>query len=290
MLLTALLACTSGGGVLALTDADNHAVARTLHVPVIEVAEQTDLSVHWDAVVQDLRCQDVAWDNPWMSLPKLDLTAEALLEAVETDALKSADLHGYVEVSLAGEQSPALLSDFSFFDTPVQTDAELLSGMTYLLSLETRDEEDVPARYASMAVLTPSPTSTTAEVHLPDGCGQLTLDVDFSAPLSLARISTITWSDLSQDAIGVPLDTRHLATLHVAHVDGMTAEEVAADYLSLDRLITRSWSVDIEDRVSVDLSELTDFDGVDDSGTWLLGLTSRYGEGYVPELLTVLSE
>ncbi len=306
MTLLVLLACTgadpdSGPPEAAtpgaLADANNYTFTGSLDAPTLVTASGTDVTVCWDEVAEDVRCQPL---DPLADIDNVGLIRFSNLEepeveaALATDTLQQADVSGYVERRTDGASMCAQLSEFSFLGTPIDVPAEYTAGAgTFLLLLAEGTTPGVGARM--LAFLEPTLGDTTTEVSVPSGCGVVDVAADLSSltPVPLADAPwSVDWSALTRDGQGNPVAAGDIDSLMLGFYAGATPEDLAARLFDLEADADALYTLPLTGATTADLADATGssgpFPGLSGDGTWLLAL--RCGSCYnpAPIFLTVL--
>lgn len=235
----------TGETVLYLTDADNHALSVEADVPVIAVEPQSDWQIHWDGVSTDLRCSPAEAAVTRLVMMKLDATAEEVQDGIEHGRLSQLSIQWQVWLDVTGAQSPGSVLDMGFFSALLDTPDELTADGTYLLlyeeasRIEGYDNQFLPVRTLSLALLVPESGAGVTDITLDDGCGMVTLTADFAAPVSLSGMDRIDWSGLTVDAFGNPLPDG-VSNLSLDHFADLEQDTLALDYLPMEQ-VSDSW-------------------------------------------------
>ena len=100
-------------------------------------------------------------------------------------------------------------------------------------------------------------------------------------------VPTLEWTSLTRDGLGNSLQLSTLDELVVLH-SPYTVQQAEANLLHLERDALESWTLPIEGP-SADLSKLvgaSPFEGVDEDGSWWLGLRCTTCTHPAPRFLT----
>lgn len=290
-MLPLLLACGGSSDTpLMLTDADNHTATQDFDIPIVSVEPLTDWEINWSGVGSDLRCEKGLVAEPALTITKFKLTPAELTEKIISSSLKQADFLGFAEAELSGTCGVIHATDLGISGTQVTVE-ELQDGFIYLLTYTDKGSLTTATRYLSLAILDPEAGGQTT-VMMEDGCGMMDASATFAEPVSIGAASRLDWSGLTLDALGTPMEPEVIDTLQVGYFSGLSPEDLEADYLTVESLVTQRWEIGVEGRTSISAEELADldrFDVSDGNGTWLLGLWGG-GISAMPRFLTVITE
>lgn len=301
-----LLACTGSkdddtGGTEAnvlLLDENNFSYTGDVDVPSITTASGQDIEICWDQVDANIQCHEV---DPVADIDNIGLarfpskTQEDVELGISLNSLLQADIDGYVEFNTDHSSTCTMLSEFSFFGTPIDVPSEYVAdGGTYMLMLTEGLEPGINAKVITF--LQPSLDSDNTRVDVPGSCGLL----DFSATLTdLTPVTmpaggpwVVDWSSLTVDGIQAPLVLSSVDRLMVAFYEGKTPEELQGQFLDLEIIMDRNYQLDLPGGTTADLADATGadgaFSGFDGDGTWLLALFCSRCYNPAPVFLSVV--
>lgn len=301
-----MLACSGKGGDSAascepgpykLTDANNFAYTGTLDAPSYPTAPATDITICWDQLTDDIQCHDVdpAADIDNIGLVRFPNLSEEDVEAgLSTDNLQQADISGYVEVANDGGTC-ANIASMSFFGTPIDVPSEYTAdGGTYLLLLTSGTVPGVGARM--IAFLDPTEGETATTVDVGSGCGSLdfTVDLDALTPMSVCNSGDVEfdWTGVTVDGQGNPINYMDIDQLMLGYYEGVTLADLESQFLDLELIATRKYTLALEGGTSANLADATDgtsnFSGFEGDGLWILALRCTQCSNPAPPFLTVL--
>jgi hypothetical protein len=275
----------------------NYAVETNLAVQVQVVQPNTNLTFDWSELTQDYlgRPVDPMNDVARLTLSMRELTPDGLLEELNGAPPEGATLLT-VDFPISQQTSCDLEGPWYVSGTQLQPgqltpffDANPLTGydpMKHTFSVMLHGS-DGPVRALSLFKLDAG--SSEDVVTLKNDSTTLTYAVDLEGkpPLLLplgdaAKALKVDWSQLANSA-------SRAFVIHYA----ASLPEIEADFLRWDRLEGERWEADVTDTRSVRLHELIDvkgdsFPGIDDTGTWLFGLSPADDFTGLPSYLTVL--
>ncbi len=302
LLLGSLAAC--GGddvecesGTILLQDSNNFNYQGSIDVPSITTASAMDLDICWEQLVSDIQCHDL---DPLEDIDNValirfpQLSQEDVEYGLSNDSLLQADIDGYVEYPTQGDTCTNL-SEFTFFgtviDVPEQYNEE---GGTYLLLLTTGTEVGVGARM--LTFLEPTSSSDNTTVDISAGCGVLDFEADLHSmetlPICTDGTWTVDWSELTLDGLGNELESDNIDHVMLGFYEGMTVDDLEAQFLDLELMATTLYELDLEGGSSADLGQASDgtsyFSGFSGDGVWILALQCSRCYNPAPLFLTVL--
>ena len=103
---------------------------------------------------------------------------------------------------------------------------------------------------------------------------------------------TLDWSQMKTNALGAEFKEGYITSAVVGHYT-QTPAELEANFLDLDRIATATYRADIPAGSVLDFTTLRDdsgaaFPGIDDTGTWLVGLICGNCRNPAPWYMTIL--
>lgn len=281
-----------------LFDENNFRYEGDVSVPSVTTVSGQDITICWDQIRGNIQCHDI---DPVIDVDNLGLarfpykTQADVEQGISLNSLLQADIDGYVEYNTDHVETCVQLSEFSFFGTPIDVPSEYVAdGGTYMLMLTEGLEPGINAKVITF--LQPSLDSDNTRVDVPDSCGLL----DFSAtltdlvPLTVPAAGpwVVDWSALTHDGIQAPLVLSSIDRLMVAYYEGKTPEELQGQFLDLEIIMDRSYTMDLPGGTVADLSKATGADGTfpgfEGEGTWLLALFCGRCYNPAPVFLSVV--
>ncbi len=300
MTLLTLLACTPLSGDLSLRDENNYLYSATMQAETVEVAAWQDARVDWSALSLDLQQRPVdptAIDR--ISLVRLNLDADAVLQSVADSSLNQADVIDYRLLDELSGRTEVLLSEMSIFGNPFEPERDLEvaeDGKTWILSLWDLDRNGRDDILTSM-ILRPTEESSTTEVAFTDSTASFGLVPDLHSGLPLetserAEGYSLEWSSLSRTGADLEYDPLLADRLVILRFDE-ELEAVESDFIALANNEAQAWRADIYGLSSLDLAEARTaqgeaFPGFDREGTWLVGVECTTCTNPVPMALAVV--
>jgi hypothetical protein len=230
-----------------------------------------------------------------VGLIRFPLLSQDDVEAgLSANDLQQSDVSGFVQVLPEPGDTCVLLSEFTFFGTPIDIAEEYTSaGGTYLLLLSPTTSLGVGTLV--LAFLAPTPGETTDRVDLEPGCGVLDLDVDLASVAPVPVCATgpwiADWSGLTRDGQGNDVALANVDSIRIGLYEGVTVEDLEAGFLNIETTATHLWTAPLDsDQTSIDLSEATEdgsaFSGFEGDGLWLFALRCSTCYNPAPLFLT----
>ncbi|MFN7143462.1 MAG: hypothetical protein ACK4YP_06795 [Myxococcota bacterium] len=279
-------------GSVPLGDANNFSYVGTLDAPSFAVAERADVSLSWERLATDLRCNGldpVADIDNTALLVFPYLTEEEVERGLSEDTMEQADLGVYLSYA-PGDATSVSLSQMSFFGTDAEIEAQFEAGSgTWLVLLTTGTSVAVGARM--LAFLTPTVDATAVAAEVDDGCAVLDFSADLAslAPVPVLRDGPwrLDWSALTRNGQGGAFVPTRVDGLMVARFDE-PVDALEASFLDLELLAEETWSYPVAGGTSADLGALAagGFPGFHGDGTWALALTCSTCPNPAPLFLT----
>ena len=295
-----------GANVVA-SERNDYSFFSKMTLSPVKVAPMSNLTFDWSALNEDFLGHpvntatdlDTAIMMIW-ALPRGEFEAD-----LNADALYTADLvvSPPLNLPLAGETSgqlhnfqingtglsPAMFNDYfdvtlyppatSTFIIAVQTGLDLGRGIRMLQAFDL----DASSTNTNVTLTNDSTKLTyVANLHnltmtgVPGGTPALTLD----------------WSQMKTNAMGAEFKEGYITSAVVGHYT-QTPAELEASFLDLDRIATATYRADVLAGSVLDFTTLRDengaaFPGIDDNGTWLVGLICGNCRNPAPWYMTIL--
>ncbi len=297
---------------VAVNDAQNYSFQAQLTVQSTTVKSGSELTFDWSRVTRDMRGREldplsgvdmlevIIWQNITeaelqrdMSSESIDLIHLLVPALVETgNAITSAslfDLKGPGGIELTREE---LLG---------YTDPESYPPESHVYSVLLA--EGLALGFGNLLIhfVRFDPDETNTEITITDDSTRLDYQVDLRSvekiglPAGASDI-VVNWSDdtlLTTNAIGKEFQPTGITGIMIGHYPDMTLEQIETGFLDIDRIAETLWTKTMDAGTRVTLSELVDeagepFTGIDDRGTWLLGLICGSCMSPAPWFLGVL--
>jgi hypothetical protein len=178
-----------------------------------------------------------------------------------------------------------------YFDATLYTPA----SASFIVGVQTGT--DLGRQLRMLQSFNLDPTSTNTNVVLKDDSTKLTYSANLH-DLTITGVPggtpalTLDWSQMTTNGLGRPFTQGVVTSAIVGHYT-QTPAQLEAQFLDLDRIAVATYRADITSGSVLDFSTLKDangasFPGVDDSGTWLVGLTCGNCRNPAPWYMTIL--
>jgi hypothetical protein len=183
-------------------------------------------------------------------------------------------------------------ADFNTFFDPAMFPS---SNFTYMIGAQTGTELGRGFRMLQTFNLDPASANTT--VALKNDSTRLTCSVSLrnltitGVPAGTAALS-LDWSQMNTNAMGAPFLEGVITRAVVGHYT-QTPEQLESKFLDLELIADKFYRADITSGSVLDFTTLRDdggasFTGVDDTGTWMVGLFCGNCQNPAPWYMTIL--
>ena len=295
------------GASIVANESNNYAFSSTITLPPVTVAPKTNLSFDWSGLTKDFLGHPLApaTDLGTAILMIWDLPLAQFETALNADALFTADLvvSPPLNLPLAGA-TMGRLHDFlvngtavtpemfdSYFDASLYTPA----NSTFIVGVQSgsdlgRDIRMLQAFHLDAASTVTSIALTNSSTKLSYSASLRRLTIT-GVPGGTAAL-TLDWSQMKTNALGAEFKEGYVTSAIVGHYK-QTPAELEAGFLDLDHLATATYRADIPAGSVLDFTTLKDangaaFPGIDDKGTWLVGLVCGNCRNPAPWYMTIL--
>ena len=310
------LGCSSGGDVqptmcfganVVASEKNDYSFHSTITLSPVTVAPMSNLTFEWGGLTKDFLGRSL---NPVTDLDTAIMMIWALPRAefeadLNADALYTADLvvSPPLNLPLAGETSgqlhnflvngtalsPAMFNDY--FDATLYTPA----NSTFIIAVQTG--LDLGRGIRMLQAFNLDASSTVTNVTLTNDSTKLTYAANLhnltitGVPAGTPAL-TLDWSQMKTNALGAAFKEGYITSAVVGHYT-QTPAELEAGFLDLDRIATATYRADVPSGSVLDFMTLRDengaaFPGIDDSGTWLVGLICGNCRNPAPWYMTIL--
>jgi hypothetical protein len=296
-----------GANVVA-SEANDYTFKSTITLPPVTVAPMSNLSFDWGGLHKDFlgRALNPAADLGAAIMMIWDLPLAEFETQLNADTLFTADLvvSPPLNLPISGITS-GRLHDFlvngtgvtpemfnAYFDAAKYTPANstfivaVQSGVELGRDIRMLQAFNLDASSSNMSVaLTDTSTKLAYTANLHD----LTIT---GVPAGTAAL-TLDWSGMKTNALGRAFTEGYVTNAVVGHYT-QTPGELEANFLDLDHSAVATYRAEIASGAVLDFTTLKDasgapFPGIDDSGTWLVGLICGNCRNPAPWYMTILS-
>jgi len=295
-----------GANVVASEQNDYRFTSQITLAPVT-VAPMSNLRFDWTGLTKDFQGHALtpATDLGMAIVMWWDLPLSEFEKELNEDALYTKDLifSPPISLELAGVTS-ANLYDFTvntttvtpeminpYFDASAYTPA----NSTFIVAVQTGI--DLGRQIRMLQAFNLDAGSSVTNIALTDDSTKLsyTANLHSLAPVGVPAGTpalTLDWSHMTTNALGREFTEGYVTSAVVGHYT-QTPAELEARFLDLDRIAIATYRADIPAGSSLDFTTLKDetggdFPGIDDSGTWLVGLVCGNCRNPAPWYMTIL--
>ncbi len=281
----------AGVTMLKANEVHNYGFTSALNFNLAYVKPNTELTLDWTGLSKDFLNHDV---NPLIDIDMVlilvwKMPPEELAIKMNQDVLAQADTAAFAMIYPEDMFTSASILQAQAFQNPL-TPEEIMPTFdpteydpnlyTYTIMTRTGTEtKGLGTRMIRAFKLDPSSTETTVTVD--NTSTTLTWDADLTSltptyvPPGSAAIS-IDWNDMTTTAMGTEFKPFKVGEVLVAHY-AETPAELESKFLDLKQIAIDEWRGTVEVGTSMVLSDLQNesgapFTGIDNTGTWLIGL------------------
>jgi hypothetical protein len=295
------------GASIVASEQNDYAFSSTITLPPITVAHMADLSFDWGALTKDFQGRPLApatdlgmalvmiWDLPIAEF-EATLNADELYPA---DLVVSPPLNLPLTGATSGKLYNFLLNGTAvtpemfklYFDAGLYTAA----NSTFLVGVQSGI--DLGRNLRMLQAFHVDAASTVTDIALTNASTKLTYSANLHS-LTIMGVPagtpmlTLDWSQMKTNALGHEFKEGYVTSAIVGHYT-QTPAELEAKFLDLDRIAMATYRADIPSGSVLDFTTLKDangaaFPGIDDQGTWLVGLTCGNCRNPAPWYMTIL--
>jgi hypothetical protein len=295
------------GANLMASESNNYAFSSTITLPPVTVKPMSNLTFDWGGLTKDFLghplnpATDIVMDVLMIwDLPRADFET-----ALNADALYPADLvvSPPLNLPISGATS-AQLHQFLVNGTAISSemfdayfDAALYPPETTTFLVGVQSGTDLGRDMRMLQALQLDAASTVTDVAITDSSTKLKYTANLHS-LTITGVPagtpalTLDWSQMKTNALGAEFKDGYVTRAIVGHYT-QTPAELEKKFLDLDRIATATYSADIGAGSTLDFTTLKDengasFPGVDDSGTWLVGLFCGNCRNPAPWYMSIL--
>jgi hypothetical protein len=306
---TVTVTCTNG--TMIANEANDYAFSSMIKLSPVSVTPMSNLTFDWSGITTDFLGQPVN--------PKTDLTTIFLLlvrlPAATFELQLNNDSFATSSIAItpppqfnppAGVTSANLFTDFTAGGEPITAanadpylDATMYmpTNSTFAIVAQTGTSLGTDIRMLQSFELDPSSTNTTVTFTNSSTMLQYTANLHSLDPTGVpagTAALTLDWSQLNTNALGEDItQTRtNIGNAIVGHYS-QTPAELESKFLDLQTIAEDLYTATIASGTVLDFTTLVDskgnsFQGIDSTGTWLVGLICSNCRNPAPWYLTVL--
>jgi hypothetical protein len=303
------------GANAVANEKNNYAFSSTFTLMPVTVKSSSNLSFDWGSLTTDFLMHPMSATADVNTVTVLifgpGIPLSDLAQKLNSDELTPQDVFVVPPPSImpSGGATTAMLYDFtlngaaqtpdtfnSFFD-PSKLDP---SSYSYMAAAASGTE--IGKNFRMLQTLKLDPTSSNTMVKLTNDSTKLSYNANLhgltitGVPANTAAI-TIDFSDMvnrmAKNALGATFKDGYITNAVVGHYT-QTPEELEKRFLDLNMIATSYYTGQLTSSTMVDLSTLTEqttganFPGIDDTGTWLVGLLCGNCQNPAPWYMTII--
>jgi hypothetical protein len=305
-----------GATTIVASEANDYQFSSTITLPPVTVKSMTNLKFEWGSLTHDFlgHSLNAVTNLNTVSAMIFQLPLSDVQKKLNDDTLKQGDLLTSVPASwpppgmTTNGATTANLYDFQINGTVITPDMYNSyfdptmyppSAYSYMFAAATGTELGKGYRMLQSFNIDPGSSATT--VTLKDDSTKLTCDVSLRN-LTIAGVTagtpalTIDFTDMvassKHNALGGTFMDGYITSAVIGHYT-QTPAELEEKFLDLDMIPTAYYSVDSSGGTVIDLSMAKEtktgaaFTGIDDTGTWLVGLICGNCRNPAPWYMTI---
>lgn len=299
-----------GGASITAATANNYAFSSTIKLPTVTVKSMSNLTFDWSAVSKDFLGHTLDGSSLNTALAMLwALKLSDLEDLLNRDELFTSDLGFSPPPSLpiSSSVTSAKLYDFTVNGNPVTPDEinTYFDGAvytpdiaTYLFGVQSGTELGRNMRMLQAFHLDAG--SSADKVTVTNASTQMTCQVSLrnltitGVPAGMPGLM-MSWQGMvdaqAPNALGGKFQEGYITSAIVGHFDE-TPEQLEKKFLELDTIAKKYYRADITAGSTLDFTTLKagaeSFPGIDDTGTWMVGLICGGCRNPAPWYMTIL--
>jgi len=287
---------------------NDYSFSSTITLPPVTVAQMSNLNFDWSGLTRDFEGHPLdptkdlglaivmSWSLPLAQFEK-DLNADALFTS-------QLILSPPLSLLLNGGLTSAHLYDFTINQTPVTPDminpyfdATMYPPASASFVVGVQSGTDLGRQLRMMQAFNLDATSTVTSVAITNDSTKLSYkanlhDLTITGVPAGTPALTLDWSKMQTNGLGRPFTDGYVTSAVVGHYT-QTPAELEGQFLDLDRIALATYRADISAGSVLDFTTLKDgtgasFPGIDDTGTWLVGLFCGNCRNPAPWYMTIL--
>jgi hypothetical protein len=296
-----------GPNVVA-SETNDYAFSSTITLAPVPVAQMSNLAFDWSGLTHDFEghALDPAKDLDLAIVMFWSLPLANFEKALNADALFTSDL--ILSPPLSLELTPGMTSahlyDFTINTTPVTPeminqyfDATMYpaANNTFIVGVQTG--VDLGRQIRMLQSFSLETGSSATNVALQNDSTKLSYNANLhdltitGVPAGTPAL-TLDWSHMTTNGLGRAFTEGYVTSAVVSHYT-QTPAQLETQFLDLDRIAVATYRADLAAGSVLDFTTLKDangaaFPGVDDSGTWLVGLLCGNCRNPAPWYMTIL--
>jgi hypothetical protein len=318
-------ACSSGGsgpqpmmcyGANPIaSEINDYSFTSTFTLPPVTVKSMSNLTIDWGSVTHDFLNHPLSAtaDINAVTVLIFKLPLAQVAPKLNSDTLTTDDVLVVPPPSLlpSGGQTSAMLYDLTLNGTPIPMDQfasyfdpSMLPPTMYSYMAAAASGTTIGSGFRMLQTFQLDSSSSNTMVKLTDDSTKMTYSANLHS-LTITGVPagnpalTLDWSKMVMDgaknALGAVFKDGYVTDAVVGHYSE-TPAELEAKFLDIDRIAmpNQYYTARLVSSTMLDFTTLKDmasgaaFPGIDDTGTWLLGLTCGNCRNPAPWYLTIL--
>jgi hypothetical protein len=295
-------------GAVVANEKNNYSFSSEITLNPVNVASMSNLAFDWSGLTRDFEGHEVSptTDLGLAVVMFWDLPLDQFEAKLNEDALYTSDLivSPPLSLPLSAGRTSAHLYDFTINTTPVTPDminpyfdaaAYPPSSASYLVAVESGTM--LGRNLRMMQAFNLDASSSTTAVSITNDSMKLAYTANFHdltptvVPSGTADLS-LDWSHMMVNGIGREFTPGDVTDAILGHYSE-TPAELEAKFLDLDRIALTTYRAAIPSGFVLDFKTLKDangasFTGIDNTGTWVVGLLCGNCRNPAPWYMTIL--
>jgi len=303
------------GTTIVASTANNYAFTSTMKLPPLTVKSMSNLTFDWGGVTKDFLAHPINASNSLdtMSLLVFQLPLAELETKLNADTLSQQDVYqvpppSWPASGAAGATTSAQLYTFTAnglaipqADFDRATDPAMFDRSMFTFMAAASHGLVIGEGFRMLQTFHIDAGASSTTVALKDDSTQLTCQVSLRN-LTITGVTagtpalTMSWQNMvdtgATNALGSVFKDNYVTSAIVGHFTE-TPEQLEKKFLDLDMIATKYYRADITNNGMLDFTTLRTeggeaFPGVDDTGTWMVGLICGNCRNPAPWYMTIL--
>jgi hypothetical protein len=303
------------GTTIVASTANNYGFTSTMRLPPLTVKSMSNLTFDWGGVTKDFLGHPIGGANTLdtMSLLVFQLPLAELETKLNADTLSQQDVYQVPPASwpasgAAGATTSAQLYTFTANGLAVPqadfdraTDPAMFDRSMFTFMAAASHGLVIGEGFRMLQTFHVDAAASSTTVALKNESTQLTCQVSLRN-LTITGVTsgtpalTMSWQNMvdqgAMNALGSVFKDNYVTSAIVGHFTE-TPEELEKKFLDLDMIATKYYRADITNNGMLDFTTLRTeggeaFPGVDDTGTWMVGLICGNCRNPAPWYMTIL--
>jgi hypothetical protein len=283
---------------IVITDDSNYSLSSVPSIQTTRVKDGENLTFEWGDVTRDFmgRPVDPMQDIGAVMVTLWGMTEMELTDAVMRDSLRAKECKGALTLYPKDFETPPTegrLLDFNSFRNEVPVE-EIWARFdmstpdyqyppathTFMMTVSSGTDPTRETRMIGLFKLDPTSSNTTVALTNTSTTMEYSVSLADIPPIAVPAATpslTVDWSRMTVNALGNPFDETQITEAVVAHYADYTPRDLEERFVFLREEASAWYSGEVFTGTSIDLSTLTDADGVrfpgiDRTGVWVVAL------------------